>query len=287
MATYGEIRAFLKQWAADAPLPLLDGWIQDRYQAILDRLDWDRLKGQATLVTAASYATGTIALTNGSTTVTGTGTTFTSAMTGRLFRVSGESQYYTFTYVSSTSGTLDRAYQGETASGLSYRIDKNLFQAPSDARIIDTLRCLDPERELHRMSIEDADSNFPGRNVYGAPLHYVIHMDSVTTPPRIQTELLPIPDSVTTIGLWYDYEPSIPNATSTSILPWMRPAAIKAGVQADICLWRKDYSGAVAHEGRCESAVQDMIRTACFQRGAVSLKTSLWMHRHQARRHDR
>src|SRR3990167_1843869 len=44
--------------------------------------------------TVANYNTGTVAVTNASTTVTGTSTVWTSAMVGRKFRVDGDSSYY-------------------------------------------------------------------------------------------------------------------------------------------------------------------------------------------------
>jgi hypothetical protein len=65
-----------------------------------------------------SYSTGTVALTNGSNAITGTGTSWTSDMTGRLFIVHSGTcrQAYTFTYVSPTSGTLESTY-GTGADG--------------------------------------------------------------------------------------------------------------------------------------------------------------------------
>jgi hypothetical protein len=97
MATYGQIRLVVEQRYPGVSSDLRDHYIKERYRTILDELDWRGIQKQAILSTTAEYAEGTVALTNGSTTVTGTDTTFTSAMTGREFRVSGRDEFYVFT----------------------------------------------------------------------------------------------------------------------------------------------------------------------------------------------
>jgi hypothetical protein len=68
------------------------------------------------------YNTGTVSVTNGSETVTGTG--FASDMEGRCFRVSEFADDYVIRdVVSATEITLDRKYKGDTGSGKSYAID--------------------------------------------------------------------------------------------------------------------------------------------------------------------
>lgn len=74
----------------------------------------------------ADYTTGTVAVTNGSATVTGSGTTFTAAMVGRWLQVtapSGDNEWYKITaYTSSTVITLFNPYNGITVAGASYTI---------------------------------------------------------------------------------------------------------------------------------------------------------------------
>lgn len=86
------------------------------------------------------YTTGTIALTGASTTVTGSGTTFTAGMVGRWLQITDttNSQYgYWYRiggYTSATSITLDFAYQGATTSGVAYRIAQ-LPEFPDEGHI--------------------------------------------------------------------------------------------------------------------------------------------------------
>ncbi len=76
--------------------------------------------------------TGTIAITNGSATVTGTGTAWTTAGTSSgtavavndLFKVNADGTYYKITARTDTTLTLSKAYAGQSVSGASYAIIK-------------------------------------------------------------------------------------------------------------------------------------------------------------------
>lgn len=76
----------------------------------------------------ADYTTGTVTLTNNSQTVTGVGTTWTTAMVGRWFvtedpTVPGQGYWYRISgYNSATSITLETSYEGIGATGATYRI---------------------------------------------------------------------------------------------------------------------------------------------------------------------
>lgn len=84
------------------------------------------------------YTTGTVAVTNDSPTVTGTGTVFSQAMEGRYFRVGGENgdgMWYRITdYVSGTSITLENDWQSYNISGKSFVIAE-AFALPEDLQM--------------------------------------------------------------------------------------------------------------------------------------------------------
>lgn len=85
------------------------------------------------------YATGTVVATNGSTTITGSGTTFTSAMVGRYFQVNdvtGDGNWYRITgYNSATSLTIENKYDGATTSGKAFIIAE-IFAIPEDMHML-------------------------------------------------------------------------------------------------------------------------------------------------------
>jgi hypothetical protein len=73
------------------------------------------------------YDEGTVSYTHNSTTITGSGTNWTSSLVGRYFYIknpdtSFRSQYIVSAVNSTTSLTLDNPYMGTSGSGLSYVI---------------------------------------------------------------------------------------------------------------------------------------------------------------------
>lgn len=87
--------------------------------------------------TIADYETGTVDVTQSSTTVTGTSTVWTSVMAGRLFFDLREDAVYRIASVeSATSLTLESAYVGDTSTGISYRIGADRYEASSNLKEI-------------------------------------------------------------------------------------------------------------------------------------------------------
>lgn len=92
-------------------------------------------------LTVADYTTGTVSLTNGSATLTGSGTTFTTAMIGRWFTMNDvtkqdQGYWYRITgFTSTTAMTLSRTYMGTTVSGATYRIGQ-VPEIPDEGHIL-------------------------------------------------------------------------------------------------------------------------------------------------------
>lgn len=85
------------------------------------------------------YTTGTVSVTNGSATVTGSGTIFTASMVGRYFQITtatGDGLWYKVSgFTSTTSITLENFYQGTTVSGVTYQIAE-AFGLPEDLHML-------------------------------------------------------------------------------------------------------------------------------------------------------
>lgn len=73
--------------------------------------------------TKATYSTGTVAVTNGSATLTGTGTAWSANTEKGMFVTVAGVPYVASTIDSDTQITLDRVYAGSTATGLAYSAD--------------------------------------------------------------------------------------------------------------------------------------------------------------------
>lgn len=120
--------------------------------------------------TVAPYETGTVTVTNGSATVTGSGTTFTSAMVGRKFRANGETAYYTIkSFTSTTEVILDQAYTGTTSASATFSIykDEYLLRAEVDSQKI--IRNSDNGVALFSLSATEFDPLFPSPSGVGTP----------------------------------------------------------------------------------------------------------------------
>jgi hypothetical protein len=122
---------------------------------------WASLYREGWLPLVPVYGTGTVAVTQDSRTVTGSGTTWTSAMVGRKF-LGPNNEYYKIAAVASTTSiSLTEPYQGATVtSGGSYQIWKDEYTLYPDAySLIDFVNYVDPLQLLE-------DTNRHGRNVF-------------------------------------------------------------------------------------------------------------------------
>lgn len=287
MATLGDIRFRLTKLAPGIDLDLLDGWIGDRYSQALDYLPWQRLDASGSLVTQAEYAAGTLTATQGSNAITGDGTVWTAGMTGRLIRIAGRTEYYTFTRTGDTTGTLDRAYEGETNSGLSYRIAQNLYALPADLRLLDSVSRLGGNVQLAKKSKAELRRMAPSKPVHGQPLYYALAMDSDSDPPQPRIELYPIP--VEAEGLEFDYtaDAAVPSTAGGSLLPFMRPAILLAGVQADLAMRAGNFSAADRFEARFQQLLSTAAGIDSDNNGPTRLRMPSRHTRHRVRRWTR
>lgn len=286
--TYGALRMRLKKLAPGVDLELIDGWIQDRYTKILDKVPHKRLEAEIVIQAPLSYATGTIAVTQGDATITGTGTSWTAAMSGLAIRIAAQEEYYQLTVTNGTSAELDRPYERADATGQTYRIDQPVYVMPATCRIIravaplhdrlDNLEIVTPY-ELDRISIS--------RNSYGTPKYAAPHWDNFSDPPRMQLELYPIPQSPTSQGAvpsWavdmiQDAPSFDPEVTSANVLPWVRPAALVAGCLSDVNLHLKDFQAMALYKTQFDEALMEMLQTNALQRGPQQIKLARELRR--------
>jgi hypothetical protein len=371
---YGQIRLRLTKAVPGVDLELIDGWMQDRYAQILDELPWKRLEGESVFQVPPSYAAGTVAAIQGNSAIVGTGTTWTTAMTGRAIKINNGNEFYQFTCTDATHGTLDRPFEQATgaivtaavgaagtgyvsgdlfnitgggdgaaqgqviavgaggsvqsfqllsngstyavasgltttigsgsgltinvtavgaSSGFSYRIDQNVFLLPASCRILRGIRCVNLGWKLdgdHFISAAEMKRMFRRLPTYGTPQYAACTWDAFTDPPLQQVELCPIPVSPDSNGqtpgfaVDYIYDPAAidATATSTTLLPWVRPAALIEGVTADMKLHLDNFNSANAHEAKFLNLLNQMKRVNGAQRGPQPLRTSPELRRQTA-----
>jgi hypothetical protein len=98
-----------------------------------------RLKGlpmmnaRTTINTDDDHATGTVTVTNGDATVTGSSAAFTSAMVGRAFATNSKNATYRIaSYTDADNIELDKAWTDSTAAGEGYVIAQDRYDLPTD-----------------------------------------------------------------------------------------------------------------------------------------------------------
>jgi len=111
--------------------------INKAYKEILNNssIKWPYLIRTGEIRTVANYTTGTVSITNGSRTVTGAGTVWTSAMEGRYFQPQGSKNWYRIRRVeNATSLILYSAIKEDSASSQTHIIWKRFYYFPSEVR---------------------------------------------------------------------------------------------------------------------------------------------------------
>ena len=97
---------------------------------IMAEEEWHFAKKELYFNTVAPYATGSITLTKGSTTLSGSGTVFTLAMVGRkvVLTNNNNKSYKISAYVSGTELTLESPYLEDTVTTSVYGIYKDIYK---------------------------------------------------------------------------------------------------------------------------------------------------------------
>ncbi len=262
--TWGQIRLSLSVSAPGFSTDLIDEYIANRYGQILDHYPWKGLEVETLFESVAAYSTGTVSLTQGVNTVTGTGTTFTPAMTGMMFRAMADAAEYTFTFVSATAGTLDRVYEGCTNAAASFWIYQDEYELPADCKDVLSIQNPVTGRPLADWSKKGAiESYWPLRDPGCAEAWAMAADTSEANPPVLHVvQLVPaplwawgFPLRYTKAALGFSGE-----NTSGGPMPWVPQKAILDGVRASIALQVKDFNSAEGYEALFHEDLAEMMR---------------------------
>lgn len=139
---------------------------------------------------AASYNTGTVTMTNGSRTVTGSGTTWTTNVdAGMLIQRGNERLYVVASVDSNTQITLTEAYEGVTGAGVSYTANNIYKITTADPYVASDTYAVSTARLFWHDS----------RNVYFTPLRTTAPQENPHT--FSATDYHTVPDGVRIVGI--------------------------------------------------------------------------------------
>ncbi len=177
-------------------------FVNSRHRALLESYDWSRRKQDVIINTAVDKDAGTVALTVGSGTVTGTSTAFAATDVGRSIQFAS-SIYTVYSYSSPTSITLGDAngtavvFPGTSVTGQSYVM---FTQRYSLGVGIEQIIFVKYQSELAEVSEEYLDSIDPTRQGTGAaPMYFARTSRGANDDVRI--EVYPRPSAPITINV--------------------------------------------------------------------------------------
>ena len=101
----GQMIGSASAWNPNA-IPQISGWINQIVRQIYDKKTWYGLFTKGQIICPQAYTTGQATVVSGSTTVTGTGTSWDATLIGRQFRTGFNQPIYTITAVNPFAQTL-------------------------------------------------------------------------------------------------------------------------------------------------------------------------------------
>ena len=161
-------------------------FVNESIQLALHRLyeshDWPFYMQEGAIETEAIESTGAIDVTNGSKTVSGTGTAFTSAMVGRKLRLEAARPYYRIAAVASTTSlTLEQNYQEDDATDQDYEIFKDEYRLAANVDKTKLMRQVTNDRIMLSLSPTNFDGLRPAPTAVGDP--YIEILTGKLQPP--------------------------------------------------------------------------------------------------------
>lgn len=230
----------LRLWAPDLPIFLAKQLIRDRYRRVCERRPWGALRTEAEFILDVAKTDGTVTLTRGSATVTGSGTNFLAGDVGRQFQAGNRAPVYTITGVASTTSmTLDRVFGNtDDGAGLSYRILDAYVTCPADFKYF--MVVMDPVqnwRLRHFVTQDDIMRLDPARTTAGTPWALVDRRHSTlsATDGQAQYEMWPYSTSERNYPYYYVRQASDLSLDSDIPEIPVRGDVLVRGALADVC----------------------------------------------------
>lgn len=225
-------------YAPNCPPIMAQEFVNTAYSRVLGYVEWSGLRADSEFVINAPYATGTIAVTQGSTAVVGTSTVWTAAMAGRQLYVGAKAPYYTIESINTVAQTLvlDRAYGGTTNLLATYSIENIYLVVPTDFGYFLGVRDLSNNWRLHLGFLqEQLDLWDPSRTTTGSPRLLLAAPNDSTGNRRF--ELWPRSSSATSYPFRYIKKPALMSANSDRPIPPIRGDVIREGALSELSLW--------------------------------------------------
>ena len=279
MATVDEVvRDALAAINTDAGAIYAAKCVDNRYKEMVARVKFRHLRQIGELSIPAVITTGTVSISRGSTTVTGSSTTFQTEVG------SGSQEYYYFrtrtawykiaSITNETALELDSIFAEDDVSAGSYYIVKRYHPLASNARWMGDFVHTRLRKVLDERGHDQIDMIAPGRALVGNIPHYVAQV-GVDSNNYLMVEVYPPPEESEIIHYVYWQLPTALTISST-IPAVIDPYTLKEGVLIDLYRYEKaksiragniDQAGFWRNEEKAqgtiwERRIKDAIRTS-------------------------
>jgi len=222
-STFAQMAGEIQRWNPEVDNLLARRWLNNVYRRIVDSRNWYGMLLRGQLTVPAIYTTGTVAVTVGYNTVTGTGTAWDASFIGRQFR-SGytQSPIATITNVAdATHLTLEAVWGGTSYTSTGYQIFQSIVNFGAKVKLLTQMINLRQNRPME-VNVPQAylDARDPWRSRIGwaeVAACYPASVDGIT-----QWELWPIPVSQQTFPYRAYVQPPDLSANSDVPYPFIR-----------------------------------------------------------------
>ena len=199
-------------------------WVNIVQSDICNRYAWPWLTSRTQVTSVIDKTAGTVDATLGSTTVSGTTTSFASTDVGRFIQFSSSNDWYRISAQSSgTSLTLETAYAPATETGMTYTIRTFSYNLPNDVRQVFDVRQFRTPMKLVPLDTRYLDLLRPNQTATGNPRGYFLYVynnPQSATGQNYAISFEPIPSVAMVIEIRYLIRPpSLSAGTDISVIP--------------------------------------------------------------------
>ncbi len=216
-------------------------WIDNRYKELVAKVQFRHLRKVGEFVVPGLVNTGTVTASRGSTTVTGTGTTFQtdvgSGTQEHYYIKILESWYLVASVSNETSLTLATPFSENSVASGGYELVKRTHSLNSTARWLGSFVFPRLKFRLNQMSAAELDLSFPGRILSS---HYPMNFaqTGIDSTGAIKVEIYPVP-AVSEIIRYIYWELPTRLLINSTIPPQIDEYVLKEGAMIDLYRYLK------------------------------------------------
>lgn len=139
--TFGQTWNKLLLYVPDLDPALAREFVLQAYRSVLNAHYWSELRKDDEIYVPSEYTTGTVDVTQNSAIISGNGTAWTAAMQFRQIALGNRAPWYTIISVDNpTQITVDKVYEAEDATAVSYAIGQYYLEFPTDLEVFEDIR---------------------------------------------------------------------------------------------------------------------------------------------------